>query len=69
MTERNNQVIDFREEGPVVVNCFFSKKFMPIHCCAQHGRVDAMRVLLDWDAQGKIRLCLEGESEVFKISF
>ncbi|XP_065832832.1 uncharacterized protein [Oscarella lobularis] len=40
-----------------------NQKFMPIHCCAQHGRVDAMRVLLDWDAQGKIRLCLEGESE------
>ncbi len=34
---------------------------MPAHCCAMQGRVDALKLLLDSDEEGSIRLNLEEE--------
>eukprot|EP00794_Sanderia_malayensis_P010823 gene10823-11975_t len=36
---------------------------MPIHCCALQGRIDAIKLLLDFDAEGSIRACLNEEAE------
>ena len=37
---------------------------MPIHCCAERGRADAIRLLLERDSQGKMQRSLERESDV-----
>jgi ankyrin repeat protein len=36
---------------------------MPIHCCAERGRADAIRLLLERDREGKIQRALERESD------
>ncbi|GFO50623.1 ankyrin-3 [Plakobranchus ocellatus] len=49
-----------REANPVKRN---NRGLLPIHCCAMQGRVDAMRLLLDYDKKDAILKALNNESD------
>ncbi|XP_005093507.2 uncharacterized protein LOC101862335 [Aplysia californica] len=49
-----------REASPVKRN---NRSLLPIHCCAMQGRVDAMKLLLDYDKGDSILKSLNNESD------